>query len=222
MCKKILRLLIIFAVFLLKPSYGQTFSACDLERLLGQHPMMKDYQEKTGRFANTPSEIVPMERVLAQIASAQAEISLFTSRREELLAGSLEATENPDEMSLWLELTRLADEIKARKARLAELEELQATNGVPPVSRVLPIARKILLDTREKFPEADIVVNYLPRFLMPPPKFDGNPLRDFYFEPEKVSFISKYLAQRSRVGLMFQNLSRPILVGERKSDYEKK
>lgn len=217
MCKKILQLLTFFVIFLSQTAEAQTFSSCDFARLLSRHPLMKDYQPETGRFRNTPSEIIPVEKVRAQIASAEAEIASFNHRRESLLAGTLAAGEDLDESNVWSELSQLAEEVKHRKRLLLDLRELEATNGIPPVSRVLSISRQIILETREQMPSSDIVLNHLPRFYLSKPDYEGNPLRSFFNAPEQKELFYQYLAGINQVGQLFKSVSLPILVGERKS-----
>lgn len=217
MCKKILRLLIFFAFITSQIAVAQTFSSCDFARLLSRHPLMKDFQPETGRFRNTSSEIIPVEKVQAQIASAEAEIASFNRRRENLLAGTLSASEKLDESKVWSELSQLAEEVQKRKRLLLDLRELEATKGIPPVSRVLSISRQIILEARDQMPSADIVLNQLPRFYLSTPDYEGNPLRSFFNAPERKEFFYQYLAGVNQVGQLFKSVSMPILVGERKS-----
>jgi len=215
MCKKIFHLLTFFAFLVSSSLSAQSFSAADFERLLNKHPMMKNYDPESGRFKNTPSQVVPVESVRSQIASAQQEIAVFGRQREEILSRSLNS-EDADENQVWKELTRLNEEIFKRKRLLLDLGELEAANGVPPVSRVLAIARSMILDVREEFSDSDVVLNTLPRFFAPPPVFIRNPLREFFFQPESAAGLVRYLRETHRIGLLFPVLAKPILVGERK------
>jgi hypothetical protein len=215
MCKKICHLLTFFALVASSSLLAQSFSSADFERLINKHPMMKNYDPESGRFKNTPSQVVPVESVRNQIASAQQEIETFGRQREEILASSLNS-ENADENKVWEELSSLNEEIFKRKRLLLDLGELEAANGIPPVSRVLSIARSMILDVREEFQDSDVVLNTLPRYFAAPPQFMRNPLQEFFFNPDSKITLLKYLRENHRVGLLFPAVAQPILIGERK------
>ena len=216
MCKKNLRLLSFFVFFCCLPAQSQTFGTADLERLIKQHPMMKNYDPETGRFNNTPSQVVSPVKINSQIASAQAEIATFENLRKKQLNQALGEKGSVDEKLVWQRLTELSESIKQRKRLLLDLEELRATGGVPAISRVLPIARNIILEVREQLPSSDIVLNKLPRFYRSFPEFVGNPLQEFFFDSKRTDDLLAYIRQVSCLSLLFPRVKEPILIDERK------
>jgi hypothetical protein len=211
-CKKNLLLLSIFVAFTCFAG-AQTFSVEDLERLINNHSMLKNYDAKTRRFKNTPSEIVPVEQVMEQIDRLRAEIEELEKAREKLVKQTIENNE-AEEHNLWTRLKDLSNKIQTKSSQLPELQELEATGGVPPVSRVIPIAREILLDVRKEFSDADIVLNRLPVFYQAPPQFHGNPLLQFFQQPERLEFLIEYRKSVPSISLLFSGINQPVLINK--------
>jgi len=212
-CKKILLLLSIFVGFA-GLANALTFSVEDLERLIGNHHLLKKYDAKTRRFKDTPSQIVPVEQVQEQIARLHAEIDELEQAREKLVKQTIENVED-EESDLWSRLNELADQIKIKRQQLPELNELEATGGVPPVSRVIPIAREILLDVRKEFSGTDIVLNRLPVFYQKPPQFQPNPLLQFFQQPDRREFFIEYQKHIPSISLIFSGINQPLLINKR-------
>ena len=74
MNKFVKKMLLIALLALSAPLLGQTFGEADLERLIMNHPMMKNYDAKTGHFRNTPHELRDVSDLKAENASISAEI----------------------------------------------------------------------------------------------------------------------------------------------------
>lgn len=212
-CKKNLLLLSIFVGFA-SLANAQTFSVEDLERLIDNHHLLKKYDAETRRFKDTPSQIIPIEQVRGQIAKLRAEINELERSREKLVKQTIENVAD-EESDLWVRLNELSDQIKMKRQQLPELDELEATGGVPPVSRVIPIAREILLDVRKEFSGTDIVLNRLPAFYQPPPRFRQNSLLKFFQQPDRLEFLSEYHKNIPSISLLFPAINQPVLINER-------
>ncbi|MEW6708763.1 MAG: hypothetical protein AB1403_02985 [Candidatus Riflebacteria bacterium] len=210
-CKKNLQLLSFFVLISLSVS-GQTFSSCDFERLIMQHPLMNQYDPESGRFRGTPGEIISPAEVDSRIASTHAQIDLLQEKRKSVLADSLKSGDESGENELWENLAGINQRVMELKQSLMELDELKATGGVPPVSRNLPIARQIILDTRQKFPKTELLLNRLPRFFMYPPDFLENELRRFFRAPQQIELLKDYLEQVPAISLLFPATSEPVLI----------
>jgi hypothetical protein len=218
MCKNFLHLLSFFVIFLSFSAEAQTFKVHDLERLIKNHPMMKNYDPKTNRFRNTPSEARPLEEIDAGIISTKEEISALEKEKKSVLGSSMKKTLDAEaEKELWKKLNDMGNRIKELKQNLLDLTELQATNGVPPASRLLPIAREILLDIKEEITtnENEIVLNYLPRFYQPPPNLIKNPLKNFFANPDQTESLLNYIKHANLMSLLFSGVAAPVLYNER-------
>jgi hypothetical protein len=220
-CKKIFQLLSIFVLTLPFQAQTQTFSSHDLERLINQHPMMKNYDPATKRFKNTPSAIQPIAKIKAEIASITSLIKTLENNRQQILTTTLQNdSESPDEFATWKQLTEKDEQIQAHKRRRAELQELEMTNGAPPISRVLDIAREIMFDSYlllKKQSKSSIKLNNLPRFYQPPPSLTPNPFTDFFMNPKDKKKLAAYLSKKNTIFLLFPTLCQPVLINERNS-----
>ncbi len=218
-CKNFFQLLSIFVLMLTLPAQAQTFSSHDLERLINQHPMMKNYDPVTKRFKNTPSAIQPLQEIKAEIASITTLIEGLASEKNKLLNETLNAdAEAPDEFATWKQLSEKSEKSKALKRRLLELKDLEMTNGAPPIARVLKIAREIMFDTfsliKKQGANNHIRLNRLPRFYQPPLVLSPNPFFEFFANPNNKSKLAAYLSKKNTIFLLFPTAGDAILINE--------
>jgi hypothetical protein len=209
----------IFFIFAGSHLFGQTFEACDLNRLLEKHPLMKQFDKKTNRFKNTKSAIKDINELTQERKSLQSKIKKLELKKSKLVAASLTTSEtNTSGNNLWQKIKKIDEKITEFKNKLPEIKELIDTGGVPPITTVLPIARRIVKETiQELKPGANkIIINKLPRFYLPAPDFKQNLLRKFFYNPHKTSRLTEYLKQINRTSLLFKEVSKPVFVIERK------
>ncbi|MFZ5950466.1 MAG: hypothetical protein ACOYXC_07160 [Candidatus Rifleibacteriota bacterium] len=173
---------------------------------------MKQYDPESGRFRDTPGEIIAPEEVDSRIASAHAQIGQLEEKRKIMLADSLKSGDESQENELWENLAQNNRRAMELKQSLMELDELKATGGIPPVSRNLPISRKIILDTRQNFPKGELLLNRLPRFFMYPPEFGENNLNRFFHKPRQSELLKDYLEQVPAISLLFPATAEPVLI----------
>ncbi len=210
-CKKILQLLSIFAVVFPVTATGTEFRQIDFERLLNAHPMMKNYDPETGRFKNTPSEIVPVEVLEERIASITADIGRLEKKKMQLVAASLQALSASDDSSLWAEISLIDRQIEGLRKAAEPIRELREDGGVPGFDKLLAVSSGLAYDIISAQAADDrVVFNKLPRFRSLPPKFAGRDLKHFFFTRD-ASVLTDYLAGAGLVGLMFSQADNTIL-----------
>lgn len=210
-CKKILQLLSIFAFFVLPVVNGAEFRQIDFERLLKGHPMMKNYDPETGRFKNTPSEIVPVETLDRQIASITSELVRLEKEKAELVLESLETSSDSEDMKVWSEIGRLDQQMNNLRKAMEPIRSLREDGGSPGFDKVLAVAAGLFRDTVSAHSsENTIVLNKLPRFRALPPEFSGRDLRCFFITRD-MAVLENYLARAGLVGLMFSQTDKTIL-----------
>lgn len=216
-CKKILQMLSFFVFLLCLHADGQTFRSVDLERLIQSHPMMKNFDQKTGRFKNTNTQVRPVEEIKKEISQLNSEINDLRISRQELLCKNLANTANPkDDQKTWETLNEMEKKSKSLKSTLESLEELLTYNGVPPLSRNLTIARKIISETKQsmKVGEDEIIINKLPRFFQDCPFFSENPLKKAFAKPGETYSLIEYMNRANTISLLFNEVAEPILFQE--------
>ncbi|GAB4279244.1 MAG: hypothetical protein Kow0029_23070 [Candidatus Rifleibacteriota bacterium] len=219
-CKKILQLLSFFVMFFSTEIYSAVFSVVDLERLIMNHPMMKNYDPDTCRFKNTSGEVRKIPDIKAEIADIETDICKIGQNKQKLLDNSFQADSQLDEQAVWQQIRSYDKRTTELKQKLAELKELLYTGGVPPVSRNLPIARQIMRDVQKNYRISNtVVLNKLPRFYQHPPIFKENPLRAIFFAPDKSKLPADYLKSLSSVSLLFRKVANPVIY--QKEDTEK-
>lgn len=222
-CKKILHLSLFFAFSVPFFLNAQTFNTVDLERLLQNHPMMSQFEQETGRFKGTPSEIRNIETLKTDSASISRYIETLNADRKKKLQLLMTSTdESSNEESLWNYLNECDQQIEKKKLELKEVEDLIITEGVPGFETVLKIVTTIKSDIFSHINASNtIVLNRLPRTgANIPPYFSRKVLRDFYWHKDSES-LEAYLKQAGRIGLMFSSIDNPVvynLTTERSSE----
>jgi hypothetical protein len=218
-CKKILLLLSIFLGLAVLPGKCQTFSVYNLERLVNNHPLMKNYNPETKRFKDTPSEIKSVEVLEKQIASVSAEIIKLEALRAKMLNDSF-SSQSFDENSLWKSIRTISFKENKLKNQLAGFENLLDTDGIPPIETLLEVVRGIAHDVlneiHQKSSEDEICLNKFPRFYQSPPDFRSNPFKKFFVLPDNKELLLEYLRYSKSISLLFPKSVEPILHEERK------
>lgn len=210
-CKNILRLLSFFVVAVPLLVSGQTFRAVDFERLLQKHPLMRKYDPETGRFKETKSEIIPVEKLQERIASISADIAACESEKSELVLATMNSNEPAAESTAWEKIGRIDRRLAELKERLQTEKALLEDKGVPGYDKLLEIAGQIYHETVLPETSTDcVLLNKLPRFVAAPPQLADNDLRRFFIS-RKAEVLEKYLAQAGKIALMFEKTDQPIV-----------
>lgn len=213
-CKKILHLSLFFACCVPFLAAAATFNAIDLDRLLQNHPLMKQFDPSTGRFRNTPSEPQSPAKLELKLQEISTEIDNHLNAKTERLQLMMRdsSSNTSSEEDSWAFLAERDQKIAQLKIEVAKLENLLAGNGVPGFETILEIAGHIASETLSRLTDEDcIVLNRLPRTLLSEvPQFPKQSIRHFFWT-KKVEVLSKYLEHSRLIGNIFECIDRPIV-----------
>ncbi len=210
-CKNILRLLSFFVAAVPLLVSGETFRVVDFERLLRQHPLMRKYDPETGRFKETKSEIIPVEKLQERVASISADIAACEKEKSELVLATMNSDEAGFETHAWEKIGQIDSRLAELKERLRSEQSLLEDKGAPGYDKLLEIAGQIYHETvRPEVATGCLILNRLPRFSAPPPQVAGNDLRRFFFSRD-TEVLENYLAQAGKIVLMFEKAVQPVL-----------
>lgn len=196
--------------FIATQALAQTFKEVDFERLLMKHPIMQNYDAKTGHFKNTPYELKSVEGLRAENASMTAEIQKIESlKNEKSLAAIKEDIE--DEESFWESASKLNDAKNRLKMKIAENEELILSGGKPAFEKLFPITEAMTNDLIINLYDKDkLVLNKLPRYYNFKPDFNGKDFQAFWHSRDPL-VLEAYLSKASSLSLIFPNSDKAIL-----------
>lgn len=210
-CKKIFHLLSIFVFFV--PSLGGAFEfqQVDFERLLNNHPLMKNYDPESGRFKNTPSEIIPVPLLEQRVASISGEIRRCEKEKSDLVAAAMNSAAELDENKLWGQIGKIDLEISALQKRLRAEETLLEQEGVPGFETLFSVVTDLTRDViAGSSAENRVVINKLPRFRSDFPRLSGFDLRRFFYRSDP-QFLEKYLEHAGLIGLLFAKTDNSVI-----------
>ncbi len=208
--KHLIGLTIISAMLVCSAVSAQCFSETDFERMVMNHPMMKNYVKENGHFKNTEYELRNIQEIRSENASITEELDFIKSKRLSQSLSILE-TADDDEESFWSDISELdTRKIKLERARMKN-ENLIGAGGDPGFERLVPITDGITNDLLVPlYDKKMVVVNKLPRFYAPPPDLPGKALGDFFNNPDS-DFLTNYLEKASIIALMFSKSDKTIL-----------
>lgn len=215
-CKNFLLLLSFFALGVHLSVQSAEYQEADLQRLIRNHPLIKDFQPETGRFKNTPSEIQPVERLIGNKNKLTLAISELEKEKRNKLAEHLVAG-NAVEEQLWEKIKEIDSEVEKHQKEIRELDDLIAAKGVPGFETVIKISEQLWNDISVGLPSNEaIILNKLP-FQPPdlPPTIENRDLRHFFYSPSPEN-LQKYINYSIETGFLFQSINKTILYSEKK------
>lgn len=217
MNKFVKKMLLIALLALSAPLFGQTFGEADLERLIMNHPMMKNYDAKTGHFRNTPHELRDVSDLKAENASISAEIESIKIREQNNALNVL-FSESEDEEFLWNDISSLSKRKLELENKRLKNNELIGSSGDPGYTKLYPIVDNMCNDIFMHLYDKDrVILNKLPRYLSPKPYLDGKDMHYFWFNPDEKILFS-YLQQASFISLIFPSVDKTILYQKTSGD----
>lgn len=201
--------LISFVLFT-APLFAQTFGEVDFERLLMNHPMMKNYDSQTGHFKNTPHELRNVADLKAENASMTAEIKDIVKKESEKSSSAIN-DDIDDEEGFWDSVSNLAKKQADLEYRIRKNNELIETNGDPGYQKLYPIVDDMCNDLFVPLYDKDkVVLNKLPRYFIPLPDFNGKDMHNFWFKKDP-RILEGYLENASVLALIFANSDKTVL-----------
>ena len=210
MKKKSIMLYFIFILVSILPLSAQTFGEADLERLIMNHKIMKNYDSKTGHFKNTAYELKNVSELKAENASKAAEIKEIDLKEKEK-SNAVIIQDIDDEESFWGGIYYLSQRKKQLEIEINKNNELINSNGDPGYSKLYPIIDEMCNDIFTSLYNKDkIILNKLPRYPSRKPELYNNDLHRFWYHPNP-DYLELYLKQASIIGLMFPKYNQTII-----------
>ncbi len=189
---------------------AQTFGEADLERLIMNHKMMKNYDRETGHFKNTPHELKNISDLKAENASKAAEI-LNISLLERENSKTAIFDDIKDEDSFWNSTFTLSRRKKQLEYQIIKNDELISSNGDPGHTKLYPIIDEICNDIfTSLYRKNQIMLNKLPRYPSKKPELNGKDLHNFWYHPNSET-LYYYLSQSSIIAQIFPRSDNTII-----------
>lgn len=192
------------------PLGGQTFSEVDFERLLMNHPMMKNYDASTGHFNNTPHALLDVKKLKAENKALEKELKEL-KKKTRTNAKSMAVSEIDDEEAFWGRVTSLEGRIKEAEYKIARNKELISSGGDPGYTKLFPIVDEMCNDLFVPLYNKDrVVLNKLPRYYIDKSNLKECDFRIFWRNPNAEA-LEKYLSFAPVISMLFPKSDRTIL-----------
>ena len=197
---------------------GQTFKEVDFQRLLLDHPMMKNYDEETGHLNHTPYALKSVDKLRTEVENLEKEIKALESKQQELNS-AFAGKEDVNEEALWDNVNTISNKLLKLKFEVDKKLNQISQNGNPGYVALFPIVNQMLSDILSPLKkEKTIVLNKLPKYLLERPKIDKNFKSDFLSKTKDVNSIKEYIksARIFASRLNFQSSDKIILYDNNK------
>lgn len=196
--------------FLVFPLWGQTFSEVDFERLLMNHPMMKNYDPKTGHFRNTPYALHDVKSLKNENASLKNELKALI-KNEKNNSKAIITEDIKDEEAFWSKVSDFSDKKLKIENKIDVNDELITSKGDPGYVKLFPIVDKMCNDLLiPMYDKNKVVLNKLPRYYIEKPNFGDCDFKLFWFSKNPEA-LKKYLQFAPVIAMIFSKSDKAIL-----------
>lgn len=201
---------ILFTAYALMAN-AQTFTEVDFERLIMNHPLLKNFEPDTGYFKNTKYYPVPLDVLKNEIASMTEEMNSLEKNIKDKAVSTIDE-DIDDEEAFWNNIADSDRRIKEIDHQLTDKRNLLIGGGLPGTEELLPLMEGLCNDVFSQIYEKDrIILNNLPKYYSEPPLLDfHDSLQNFFYRPEN-GILEAYLSQSALIGLMFPESNKAIL-----------
>ncbi len=188
---------------------AQTFIQSDLDRLINNHPFMKNYDRNSGYFKDTSYDQVDVNRLKEENASLTLELEEIKAKKSTLSQNLISSDSENDD--LWNSTSELDKREKEILKAIEKKDWMINNNGLPSRIELSQVIDKMTEDTLiPLYKENQIVLNKLPRFNNEPLFNNFKGLRDFYFTKED-NILRNYIAYSYIIGSLFMNTNDLII-----------
>ncbi|HEY9068904.1 MAG TPA: hypothetical protein VIV61_01535 [Candidatus Ozemobacteraceae bacterium] len=195
---------------------AENFPVVDFDRLVREHPRMRQYDPRTGRFTGTPSEIREVSSITAEIEAIERELAETEQRQREAARPLLLASDPLGAgTSIWAGIRETDARIAHLKQRRATLTELAQDGGNPTADTMIPLVADVVNDVLASCPleAGGVVLNRFPRFPSAPPAVEIRPPGD-PGGPGDPPRHEQIIRAAPFLGPLFPSSDRPILYAE--------
>ncbi|MDD3323464.1 MAG: hypothetical protein PHS59_18665 [Paludibacter sp.] len=206
--------------------FAVDFMQIDYINLLTNHPIYKDYDPKTGRFKNTKSEILPIERLYEQEKAIVDKIAELENEKAKMVKDSLILSIDKAQNNSWEIIAGIDTEISLLYKQLNELNDLLDNGGIPYESEVVKVISQITDEIKNEYSKNvslnTVILNKLPFYRKgsSAPNLDNYTSGYFNFlEQNNLQSLNNYINHNSTIGLLFESTAEAIIYS--KGEYEK-
>ena len=209
-------LAIVTSFYSLSELNAQTFIQSDLDRLINNHPLMKNYDRDTGYFKDTSYDQVDVNRLKEENASLTLELEGIKAKKSSLSQNLIHSDSEDDD--LWNSTSELDKKEKEIHKAIEKNDWMINSDGLPSRIELSQVIDKLTEDTLiPLYKENQIVLNKLPRFNNEAIFNNFKDLRSFYFTKED-NILKNYIAYSYIIGSMFMNTNDLILYQDENSN----
>ena len=202
----ILYIITIIQFFFNNSIFAQNFIQSDIERLINNHPLMKNFDKKTGHFHNP----IDKKQLETEISSITKELEK-TSELLNLSSNHILSLNEENEDETWKNTSTLEEKKKLLEKQLEKskfyLSQIDEPNRLELVKTVDKLTEEIILPLYEK---NKIIFNKFPKSNFGKPQIDEKDLRRFFYSQDK-EILNKYLDCSYLIGLMFKQTDNIII-----------
>ena len=216
---RINKILIILIVLFLNSSiflFSQTLRQQDFENLINNHPLMKNYDKKTGYFRKTNYDnTADLKQIRLENASITKELENIKSRKEMFEKQLISEGSNEDDV--WSSINNLDKKEEELLKKIEKNNEILVSLGSPDIVKLINITDRITEDSiLPLFDKNRIVLNKLPRYVPEMPEINDNDLRRFFYNSDDET-LKNYLKFSYAVGLLFNKSDNTIIYDTKNS-----
>jgi len=191
------------------------FAVMDLDLLLRQHPLFAEFDFETGRFKNTPSEIIPEDKLKNQISILADEIAMLEEQKLLLVKNKIvEFFDKNMEEENWKKIAEIDKKLINCRDELLKKHELLKIGGVPGISHLYEVLSGIYKDiVKQHFVSSETVyLNRLPVVAGPFPDLirTKTGLFNFFYKRDEESLV-EYLRYNYEIGMLIKSGSDSII-----------
>ena len=213
MKKFILSLTVFGCLFITSSSFALTFEEVDFEKIILNHPMMKNYDKKTGSFLNTDYEFQDVEKLKKEVDELYKKIEKLKKEEKNLSSKSFDVTDEDEEDEFWGELSNNSKIIEDSEKAIEDKTAIIANNGFPSYENLFFIINKIASESIQPLYNKDkIVFNHFPKYYtdMPKPRNLYSNYRGFLNGSNDDNLI-KYIEETRPFVYLFPDYNKTVL-----------
>ncbi len=216
--KKLILTTFIMALAFNANLYSWEFKEINYMEMLENHEMFEKYDEETGRFKGTRSEILPIESVIERLENKRQKRENIEREKGKFVENSLIFSMDTDDNMSWDQIAKLDLKLADIDEKIAYYEELLEDGGIPNLDSITNIIKDITKDLDEKIMEETnentIVLNKLPAYtygLHAPNINNKENGYGFFLKNNQEKALKNYIKHQYNIGLLFESISNSIL-----------
>ena len=201
-------------------SFALTFKEADFEKLILNHPMMKNYDNKTGYFKNSSYVLHDVNELENEVEALSAKLEVLKNKETEMASHSAAIDEDTEEENFWGNISAESEQIKELEEKIWEKKNLINSGGDTGYDNLFNILSKMSGDVILPLSdESKIVINKLPKYYFP--NISDRKRINKLFNINNSESLKEYIKKASAFGLIFSESDKSILYNKEEFDIKK-